>query len=798
MMKKKIITMAAVLLLGFPCIAQNLSDVPKKCTAFKPDALEISPIPQSVTESLTEKSGYGQSSYVGRSKTYWFAYSDRDNNTTYTAPGSNRKYGSLSFNEQVRIAKIEDDYALVYYDPKYGDEWPKISAEVQWKGWVPMAHLLLWDSCPVNEKGIYNKAMICANIDKDIKNGNLGKLFKDPKNTREYTSLSTNFVYYFEMKRVGDMALLAKENTLNGQSYKVLYGWVDVNSFVAWNQRTCLEPTWEIEDVEYFASKGTRAPIYEDAKQTRKAASIGYEKKSSSSYDPYLYRMNGDLLRYPILDKNTSSLWNCSTFSSPGASTINLGSTDKSSNKVTQIAESLRQVKIVIVIDGTKSMEDYYAPVKEAIKQVNNYFQRAQDVKVQVGVVIYRDYADGDKLVEKFPFSKPENPNLAQWLDSGGKGGIRSSSKDKTMDEALFYGINYALDSFQFNKDESNFMFIIGDCGNDAKDTKVSRETIIKKLVDKNVNLIGFQVRNFSTSPSFGAFNNQLQYIMMQSMQQRYKAFPSMKDKKVISRMNSTKDGYTFAPDNSTGATFFYASHRYVQNGEMEASKLKDLMTNAFSYVQQTVTKSEDVVINATTIIDAFEKGSDGGTFTQIDYDFLVNKLGKDYVESLKKQNTTISFKGFTPKMDTGSDRDYYKTVIFISQEEFNTLMIRLKDLYAVAQAKSNDRAPYVKAMKALIQGMIPGISDADMQQMDVNEVMKLIAGVNVQTGTMKKFTLAQVASTAAVKPAAYLSLLNDFKIKYQKLMSIKSNPYKFVRKFNGATYYWIPTEDLP
>lgn len=796
---KKILTIAtAMLLLGISCIAQSITGVPKKCTAFKPDELEVSPIPESVTKRMGTGSDYGQSNYIGRSKNYWFVYSDRENNTTYTAPNSKVKYSSLDFNEQVRIAIIQDGYALVYYDPKFGDEWPKISADVQWKGWVPMSNLLLWDSCPVNDKGIYNKAMICANIDKDVKNGNLGKLFKNPDNPKDYTSLSTNFVYYFEMKRVGNMALLAKENTLNGQSYKVLYGWVDANSFVAWNQRTCLEPTWEIDDVDYFAANGTKVPIYEDVNKSRKAASIGYEKKSSSTYDPYMYRMNGDVLRYPILDKSTSSLWHCSTFSSPGTSTINKGSTSKEENKVIKLAESLRQVKIIIVIDGTKSMEDYYAPVKEAIKQVNSYFQKAQEVKVQVGAVIYRDYADGDKLVEKFPFSKPENPQLAQWLDSGGKGGIKSSAKDKTMDEALFYGINYALDSFQLNPNESNFMFIIGDCGNDAKDTKVTRETIINKLVSKNVNLIGFQVRNFPSSASFGAFNNQLQYIMMQSMQKRYASFPSMKGKKVISKMNSTKDGYTFVPDNSTGATFFYASHRYVQNGEMASAKLEELMRTAFTYVQETVTKSEDVVINASTIIDAFEKGEDGGTFTQIDYDFLVNKLGKEYVESLKKQNTTISFKGYTPKKETSSDREYYKTVIFISQEEFNTLMIRLKDLYAVAQAKSNDRAPYVKAMKALIQGMIPGISDAEMQQKDINEVMRLISGVNVQTGTMKTYTLAQVASTAAVKPAAYLSILNDFKIKYQKLMSIKSNPYKFVRKFNGATYYWIPTEDLP
>lgn len=801
---KKITILSLSILTSVICFGQTLSNTPKKCEAFKPDALYTPLLPLTTANKLAESSDFGQGSSSRSSKEYWVVYSDRANNTTYTAPQASTKFSSLEFNEQVRIAQIKNGWALVYSEPKLGETWPKISKDITWRGWISMKNLLLWDSCPVNEKNIYNKAMICANIDKNVKSGNLGKLFKNPKNTSNYSSLSTNFVYYFEMKREGKMVLLARENSLNGISTQVLYGWVDENSFVAWNQRTCLEPTWEIEDVEYFISQNVKVPIYGDQAKTKRAAQIGYEKKSSSSYDPYLYRMNGDILRYPILDKNTSTLWNCSTFSSPGAGgTINAGSTTQTGKSKQQVVmEELKNVKIAIVIDGTKSMENYYAPVKEAIKQVTDYFNKAQQVKVKVGVVIYRDYADGEFATEVFPLTDPKNSHLASWLDSGGKYGVKSSSKDKTMEEALFLGMNTAIDKFNFNPKETNFMFVIGDCGNDAKDTQVTRETVINKLIAKNINLVGFQVRNYSNSPAFGAFNSQLQYMMKQSQQGRYATLESMKGKPIIAKKEA--DGYTFVPDNTTGTTFFYASHKYVQSGDMQASTLQDLMTNAFTYVQSTVQAGEDALVKASEIVqkheevkNSFGQGSSGGTVTTMDYDFLVARLGKEYVESLKKQNTTVSFKGFTPKADE-SDRDYYKTVIFISQEEFNTLMIRLKDLYAVAQAKSNDRAPYVTAMKALIQGMIPGISDADMQKMDINEVMRLISGVNVQTGTMKKRTLAEVASTAAVKPAEYLSILNDFKIKYQRLQSIKSNPYKYVRKFNGATYYWIPTEDLP
>lgn len=798
-MRKIFIAFAALLI----CVAgmgQNvIADVPQKCIAFNPDVLRADLIRLSDIEKLMKSSDFGQNSSSKSDKEHWIAFSDRSDNYVYSAPQHGEKIGTLAFNEEVRIAKIKNGYALVYYEPKGGELWPRISKDAVWKGWIPMSHLLLWRRCPVNEKSIYNKAMICANIDQDIKNGNFGKLLKNPEDNTSSEKLSINFVYYFQMKREGSMVLLARENTLDGDSRKVLYGWVDENSFVDWNQRTCLEPTWKIEDVEYFAGHKITVPIYSDANMKTKASSIGYETKSSSSYDPYLYRMNADVLRYPILDNNTSTLWNCSTFSSSGTSAaINKGTTAEGSNNspLQKVIDDLKKVKIAIVIDGTRSMEPYYVPVKDAVKQVTEFFHKSQNVKVQVGVVIYRDYADGDYATEIFPLTDPKNEKLAQWLDSGGKGGIRSSSNDRTLEEAMFLGIDTAIDAFRFNPNESNFMFVIGDCGNAANDNRISRETIIDKMVKKNINLVGFQVRNYSNSPAYGAFNSQLQYIMKESLRQRYALFPSMKGKNIT--IKREHDGYYFTPDNTTGTTFFYASHKYIQSGDMPAAKLENLMTTAFSYVTSTVGAATDVVIDTRTIVDEYFKNvENNGTTTTIEYDFLVQRLGKEYIESLKKQNATITFKGYTPREDN-SGREYYQTVIFISQEEFNTLIIRLGELYNVAMAKSNDRAPYIKAMKALIQSMIPGISDADMQKMDINEVMNLISGVNVQTTSMKKRTLAEIASTAAVKQSEYISILNEFKIKYQGLQNIKNRPYKFVRKFNGASYYWIPTEDLP
>ena len=93
--------------------------------------------------------------------------------------------------------------------------------------------------------------------------------------------------------------------------------------------------------------------------------------------------------------------------------------------------------------------------------------------------------------------------DLKEFLMSGGKYGVKSSKQDKTAAEALYYGIDSALDFFKFNADESNILLVVGDCGNDRKDTKVSSSTIVNKLVDKNVHFIGFQVRSESDDAFF-------------------------------------------------------------------------------------------------------------------------------------------------------------------------------------------------------------------------------------------------------------------------------------------------------
>ena len=125
--------------------------------------------------------------------------------------------------------------------------------------------------------------------------------------------------------------------------------------------------------------------------------------------------------------------------------------------------------------------------------------------------------------------------------------------------------------------------------------------------------------------------------------------------------------------------------------------------------------------------------------------------------------------------------------------------MMRLKPVDDVArQSTSDNRQPYVNALKALLKSMIPGITNEEMERKGIADVMNMIAGLNESSDALKGRTLLEISDEAAVKPTEYRRMVMDFDRKYKNLDFIKNNPYKYVREFNGVKYYWIPIENLP
>ena len=115
------------------------------------------------------------------------------------------------------------------------------------------------------------------------------------------------------------------------------------------------------------------------------------------------------------------------------------------------------------------------------------------------------------------------------------------------------------------------------------------------------------------------------------------------------------------------------------------------------------------------------------------------------------------------------------------------------------AAAQTGDRKPYVDAMKALVRAMEQGKTNAEMDEMGVQQIMDMITGLNARSQALKGPTLIQVADPKSVSNAEFQGLVTRFMDKYRLLKRIKNDKnYKYSLLINNTKYYWIPIEDLP
>ena len=763
--------------------------LPGNCTAGLPNLLLKKTIKESEVNALVKSGKWGQ---ANKSQKYWTVYSDRSHNTTYNTPStSGGKCDELDFNEQVRIAKIEDDFALVYTENQKGVIYPLISNNAKSRGWIPLKNLLLWSSCPTDEAGIYNKALIVLNID-EAKKGNtdIDKRYQNPVTKEAPQKLVADMNFYFVMKKADNgLVLLARECKMEGYTYSVLYGWVSTGSFVPWSQRTCIEPNWKPSVAEEL--KGKRVNVYREGS---KATDIELGRVNRISENPSTkYRLEPQLMRYPLLNNTSGNddQYFVTAFARPDGTshvpTVPTGYDNSSAGVINEALKDLSIINLIVVIDGTKSMENYYQPTQKIIQKAYDYFGK-ESRTVKVGVVIYRDYTDGQYVTEHLSMRSPTDPSVAKFLQSGGSYGVKSSPSDRTLAEALFKGLEVALDTktMGYSKENSNLMFVIGDCGNDLEDKKcLSQEAIVKKCIDNRVSISSFQVRN-ENEQSFFSFRKQMNAIVRENMKGQY-GKGSFKE---------LADGYDFDAKVGKAQNFCIGSTRNADLGkQMDVAKLYDLVKNSYMQFDDAIQAQMDVTSRAEEVIrETAEAGV--STTSSMEMRLLEGIFTPAQIAEIKKSNSLMAFQGYTDKVDANQNLDFWQPIVYISSDEFAQLMEKLQPV--MSAANTGNRKPYVDAMKELTRSMIPDITPREMDEKDVKEIMALVAGLNVKSGSLGGRTLIQIQDENVVKQDEFDGLIADFQNKFRKLKKIRENKYDFSIERNKTTWYWIPVEDLP
>lgn len=773
------------LFIALCAVSLTAQTLPNKCMVSKPSVLVTKMLRDADVKKLMSSTDYCQSE--SRNKMFWIVYSDRDNNVAYTTPTGYTQACTLNMNEKLRVAQIENKRALVYVEPVASTTYPKISSVAVCKGWIPMDRLLLWDICMADEMGVYQKAMLCLNA--DVESSERGYGYMDPSNMSKKIQLDPTFKFYYVMKQTKgsngkNLVLLATQSSMSGFSDANLYAWVPEDMFVSWNQRSCIEPTWNKDDIQYFTTRNFIATIH-DVDGT----AAGKWKFAMKKNDPYpdddddFYRWPGEVMRYPILDGTTpeSDKYQCT------ALVGNMGGVFVDSVKIRKekFYEERKNVNIILLLDATRSMNVFSESVYQAIKGGCEYFDGTK-YKIRIGVMLYRDKADGEFETEWLRPTDPNNPQLLSFIQNGGKYGYKSASADKTNTESLFFGMQEALNRFR-NPAHSNVLVVVGDCGNNESDKRVTRESLVAKIVEKDVNVIGFQVRN-PDKYDWTLFNTDIQPIIRESLQKKSDNIKA--GSRVTARPNGDYSGYVFSNDQDINSSLFMAEHRHALSGkEMDPNFLKKIMTEVIGGYAQKVNNLFDIVhkgISEDSKSKSFGEGTKGGS--ELVDAWLKKKFGTTNVSGL------VGFTGNTKKQY--AERNIWMANVFFTHDELANLVSGLQPLYTVAcTPKANDRKPYLDAVKQCIEKMAPG---TDLKTGQLDDILKRAMGINEPTPILRH-SIMDVLDNQKVTDMEYRAILSEFKMNYEHLRGVvQNNTYKYKMKYNNITYYWIPVQEMP
>ncbi|MBR0048663.1 MAG: hypothetical protein IJP74_04990 [Prevotella sp.] len=716
-------------------------------------------------------------------KRFWIVYSDRDQNVAYMEPtiGSALSPKKLSFGEQVVIAKIENNMALVYTDPKV-DNFPEIPSYAKSIGWVPMENLLLWNICPSDNRGVLRKALIAINLNKIGQNETFhGKLYKHPTENTNPEDLKMDMHFYYVMKETPDgmRALLCLQSRLTGNN---LYGWVNRNSYTPWDQRTCLEPNWDPVYVEKH--KDAIANIYISDKLTDDEIVTHWKFGEINNVDRgnrnLQYRMAPALLRFPILSQPTNNAVKCTSFADRrGNINESVAYVSKGNEIVNEVEREMRKINIIFAVEATTEMSQYLPAIKASLAKCKSYAN--QGLTVQAGLVLYRAAANGSSAIDVIPLTNTDDARLLSMLDaSKANGKLTGNARDVALPQA----INIAIDASKmgFSKDQSNLLLVVGNRGAAEGDNSLGDQKLLKRLSDNNIQIMSIQVMR-NEMGSWARYTDQMTDLVVKNVENQYKEI-NAEAKFSPSKDN---DGYGFRSSRKEESVLF-ARIRFSK--DMGKSLAPSAVTN---YIDKGL---DGFANSANTKKVTFEKAKNNLDFYP---EFLKKILGERGYNSWKQVRAISSYDGYA-KLKGADDSDYWHYIIYLSSGELEDLIAKLKATSEAAKMKSQDRTHYINAIRALLKMQLGDDDEKRINNMSSSELETAIYGLNIPTESMRftKYSLKDMANSSVVKNPEYFEILDNFSKKYEELRRLQTGGYKYRLEVSNVYYYWIPIEMLP
>jgi len=773
----------------------------------------------------------------------WIVYSDRDSNQVFLDETLTRRGKSISFLQKCYVLKKKNEKLLI--------GWPQFTKSGKEEflqsdtGWISANNLILWSHCCVNQSifmGILDTLLLDSKLlilnkydNDDLQNLETNPaLYKAPSFTNKIGDLkSFDFYYVYKKSNDGEFYLIGDSTAFNHGNNddlrinKVIKGWVPKNYCVEWNHRIALEPNYDTNaiterkwsDNQNSTNFNNGIIIFDEfssAKNFYKSFSGNQRFIDFNQFDGignivhienplYIARKNDCLNRFFLLDNETNSN------NSINEKIHKVGFITKTFfprlcedtlRKIKTLIINRRKVNLIFVIDASSSLTSPETHINiitgietaiESINKANNSLSQPQShqrLDIRIGIVLYRDDYAENHLVDVLNLNNSISSSRQWLLDSFVSEYNKSDVNDQDYTEALYYGLNVAIDTFDINKNETNYLFIIGDAGDHqdtAKTSYVIENTLIEKISESNFSIIGYGIPSTNMQNSENVSNifiNQLKTIIEGSrVMKNYRL-----NRSFTLSYNSNDSTYSFQEGLTSPS---------IKKGNGHQRDLSQFITNSILTINE---KTNQDILTCSEILLKIDNGTIEyfGDISVLVTNLIINGASDAFILRLLNQLKYYYKEGYAIYELRRRNYPDFKYVFLTEQYKYEKYKVFINEISQITDIIGDDilRKKIANQMSWLINIMRGEISEKDYLQDDFNSIsffhlIKCLTGYSLGDKYLN-WTINNVLNEKEiVKKTDISGFINSCKKVNKKFLEYSNlNCCHF--NIGNKVYYWI------
>jgi hypothetical protein len=176
-----------------------------------------------------------------------------------------------------------------------------------------------------------------------------------------------------------------------------------------------------------------------------------------------------------------------------------------------------------------------------------------------------------------------------------------------------------------------------------------------------------------------------------------------------------------------------------------------------------------------------------------------INKSNQRNEDKSRNTNTPEPIiYGFTANYVKGCSSPLFQNVLFLTQEEFATMVADLRELSKYGSTNDSRRAMYNAWLEILKDHIGRGISEEELSSWSFEKITETVFGLPSQSEFIKNVRLQDITDPSRMQDRDFIAWQSKIERQAETLKKIINDDYPYSFRSNDEVYYWIAQSQLP